>query len=119
MVLLDDSKGYDGPIEIAEKIYWVGFHEKVSNFHCNPYLIVEGERAVLIDAGSRPDFAVVMMKILQTGIAPEQIAALVYHHVDPDLCGSMSNMVDICNNPELLILSHADNNTFISYYIER
>lgn len=112
-------RGYDRPIEIADKIYWVGFHERLSNLHCNPYLVVAGDRAVLIDAGSRPDFAVVMMKILQTGIAPEQIAALIYHHVDPDLCGSMSNMVDISNNPELFILSHADNNTFISYYIER
>lgn len=112
-------KGYDRPIEIAEKIYWVGFHERRSNLHCNPYLLVEGDRAVLIDAGSRPDFALVMMKILQTGIAPEQISTLIYHHIDPDLCGSMANMVDICKNPNLVILSAPDNNMFLSYYIER
>jgi flavorubredoxin len=116
---LNDQKRYDRPIEIADKIYWIGFHEKLSNLHCNPYLIVEGDQAVVIDAGSRPDFAVVMMKILQTGIAPEQIAALIYHHIDPDLCGSLSNMVDICKNPELIVLSESDNNMFISYYIER
>jgi flavorubredoxin len=113
------EKSYDRPIEIAENIYWVGFHEITSNLHCNPYLIVEGDQAVLIDAGSRPDFAVVMMKILQTGISPEQIVALIYHHVDPDLCGSLSNMVDICANPELIVLSEPRNNIFISYYIER
>jgi flavorubredoxin len=113
------QQSYDRPIEIADKIYWVGFHEKESNFHCNPYLIVEGNQAVLIDPGSRPDFAVVMMKILQTGIAPEQITALIYHHIDPDLCGSMSNMIDICDNPKLAILSGSDNNKFLSYYIER
>ncbi|MEI8172513.1 MAG: MBL fold metallo-hydrolase [Deltaproteobacteria bacterium] len=116
---MNHEKSYDRPIEIAENIYWVGFHEKTSNFHCNPYLIVEGDRAVLIDAGSRPDFAVVMMKILQTGISPEQIVALIYHHVDPDLCGSLSNMIDICANPELIVLSEPQNNIFISYYIER
>jgi len=119
MSLMNDQKGYDRPIEIAERIYWVGFHEKRSNVRCNPYLMIEGDQAVLIDAGSRPDFAIVMMKILQTGIAPEQIAALIYHHVDPDLCGSMSNMVDICKNPELIVLSDPDNNIFLSYYIER
>lgn len=81
--------------------------------------MVAGERAVLIDAGSRPDFALVMMKILQTGIAPEQIATLIYHHIDPDLCGSMSNMADICKNPALIVLSDPDNNMFLSYYIER
>lgn len=112
-------KSYDRPIEIADHIYWVGFDEKLSNFHCNPYLVVEGDQAVLIDAGSRPDFAVVMMKILQTGISPDQIIALIYQHPDPDLCGSMSNMVDICANPELRILSEPDNNIFLSYYIER
>jgi flavorubredoxin len=116
---MDNLKGYDRPIEIAENIYWVGFDERRSNFHCNPYLVIEGDRAVLIDAGSRPDFAIVMMKILQTGIAPEQIEALIYHHIDPDLCGSMSNMVDICKNPGLIVLSDPDNNMFLSYYIER
>ena len=116
---MNHEKSYDRPIEIAENIYWVGFHERTSNFHCNPYLIVEGDQAVLIDAGSRPHFAVVMMKILQTGISPEQILALIYQHTDPDLCGSLSNMIDICANPELIVLSETQNNIFISYYIER
>jgi flavorubredoxin len=116
---INHQEGYDRPIEIAEKIYWVGFDEKRSNIHCNPYLIIEGNQAVLIDAGSRPDFALVMMKILQTGITPEQIAALIYHHYDPDLCGSLSNMVDICENPKLIVLSEPNNNVFLSYYIER
>jgi len=109
---------HNRPIEIADHIYWVGFHEPISNLHCNPYLIVEGEQAVLIDGGSRPDFAVVMMKILQAGISPEQIVALIYHHPDPDLCGSMPNMVDMCLNPDLRILSDRDNNAFLSFYLE-
>jgi flavorubredoxin len=116
---MNHQGSYNRPIEIADHVYWVGFHEKTTNLHCNPYLIIEGGQAVLIDAGSRPDFALVMMKILQTGISPEQIVALIYQHPDPDLCGSMSNMADICANPELRILSEQDNNIFISYYLER
>ncbi len=116
---MNNQNAYDRPIEIAENIYWVGFDEKTSNFHCNPYLVVEGDQAVLIDAGSRPDFPLVMLKILQTGISPEQIVALIYQHPDPDLCGSMANMADICTNPELRILSDPANNMFLSYYIER
>ncbi|MCG6535491.1 MAG: MBL fold metallo-hydrolase [Syntrophales bacterium LBB04] len=119
MSSINDWKGYGRPVEIAKGIFWVGFHDRRSNLHCNPYIIIGGDKAVLIDAGSRPDFAVVMMKILQTGIAPEQIAALIYHHFDPDLCGSMSNMVDICKNQELIVLSDTNNNIFLSYYIER
>jgi flavorubredoxin len=111
-------KEYGRPIKITEGIYWVGFYEEVTNLHCNPYLIVEGDKAVLIDAGSRPDFATVMMKILQTGIDPDDIAALIYQHFDPDLCGSMPNVVDMCENKDLRILSDASNNIFINYYIE-
>jgi len=115
----DVRNGYDRPVEVAKDIYWVGFHDKKSNLHCNPYLIVSGDEAVLIDGGSRPDFAVVMMKILQTGISPEQIKCLIYQHSDPDLCGSMPNMIDICKNPQLIVLSERNNNVFISYYIEK
>lgn len=114
-----NQESYNRPIEIADQVYWVGFHDKTTNLHCNPYLIIAGEQAVLIDAGSRPDFSVVMMKVLQTGISPEQIVSLIYQHPDPDLCGSMSNMVDICANPDLRILSETDNNIFISYYLEK
>ena len=110
---------YDRPVEIADHIFWVGFHDTTSNFHCNPYLIAERDQAVLIDAGSRPDFAVVMMKVLQTGISPDHIVALIYQHIDPDLCGSLSNMIDICTNPELKVLTDPQNHMFISYYIEK
>jgi flavorubredoxin len=118
MESMNHQKDYNRPVEIADHIYWVGFQTRLSDFHCNPYLIADGDQAVLIDAGSRPDFAAVMMKILQTGISPGQIVALVYHHPDPDLCGSMSNMVDICANPGLKILSDPVNNIFLSYYLE-
>ncbi len=110
---------YDRPVRIEEGIYWVGFFEEKTNLHCNPYLVVEGDEAVLIDAGSRPDFAVVMMKILQTGIDPKQIVALIYQHYDPDLCGSMPNMIDICGNENLRIISETTNKIFIKHYIER
>ncbi len=108
---------YDRPVQIADGIYWVGFYEESSNFHCNPYLIMDGDEAILIDGGSRPDFAEVMMKILQTGIRPEQIVALIYQHPDPDLCGSMPNMIDLCTNPDLAIFSNPMNHMFINYYI--
>jgi len=115
----NNLKEYDRPIKIADGIYWVGFYEESSNLHCNPYLVVEGDEAVLIDAGSRPDFATVMMKILQTGVDPDKIVTLIYQHFDPDLCGSMPNVVDMCRNKDLKILSEANNNIFINYYIDR
>ncbi len=117
--MMNQQLKYDRPISVAEGISWVGFYEEATNFHCNPYLVVQGDKVVVIDSGSRGDFAVVMMKILQAGINPKQISALIYQHSDPDLCGSVPNMVDICENDNLLILSDVDNNFFINYYLEK
>ena len=70
----------------------------------------------MIDGGSRPDFATVMMKILQTGIVPHQIKALLYQHYDPDLCGSIPNFENIIKRDDLKILSAQKNLMFISHY---
>lgn len=107
---------YNQPIEISEGIYWVGFYDENTGLHCNPYLIIDGDEAVLIDGGSRPDFPIVMMKILKTGLVPRSIKALIYQHYDPDLCGSILNLENIIDNPELKILSTSQNHMFISHY---
>jgi len=114
--MIQNAPDYSQPVEIAEGIYWVGFVDEKSSLHCNPYLIVDGTEAVLIDGGSRPDFSTVMMKILHTGIRPSQIKRLVYQHYDPDLCGSIPHLEEIIGGGELRIISHAENNGFIKHY---
>jgi flavorubredoxin len=104
------------PVQIAEGIYWVGYADEHRGLHCNPYLIIEGDEAVLIDGGSRDDFSNVMLKILRTGLTPSQIKVLIYQHYDPDLCGSLPQFESIINNDALRIISHEDNNVFINYY---
>lgn len=111
-----DDLDYLQPIEIAEGIYWVGFADANAGLYCNPYLVVDGEEAVLIDGGSRDDFSTVMLKILRTGIDPNKIQRLIYQHYDPDLCGNLPHFEAIINNTNLKIISHRDNNTFINYY---
>ncbi|MFZ5774476.1 MAG: MBL fold metallo-hydrolase [Thermodesulfobacteriota bacterium] len=113
---MEQERQYDRPIKIADGIFWVGFFEQESNLHCNPYLLTANGQAVVIDGGSRPDFAVVMTKILQTGIDPNTISHLIYQHYDPDLCGSIPHFIDTCENPDIQILSHPANNIFLRYY---
>jgi flavorubredoxin len=104
------------PVKIAEGIYWVGYADENRGLHCNPYLIIEGDEAVLIDGGNRDDFSTVMLKILRTGLEPSQITRLIYQHYDPDLCGSLPQLEAIINNDALRIISHTENNVFIHYY---
>ncbi len=110
---------YDHPIRVAEGIYWVGVHDPEEKLHCNAYLVVDGEQAMVIDSGSRPSFAGVMMKILEVGVHPDQITGLIYQHYDPDLCGSIPNFLDLCGNPGLRIYSYGSNNIFLRHYVER
>ncbi|MGI5935597.1 MAG: MBL fold metallo-hydrolase [Oscillospiraceae bacterium] len=104
------------PVRIADGIFWVGYADKYRGLHCNPYLIIEGDEAVLIDGGNRDDFSTVMLKTLRAGIEPSQIKRLIYQHYDPDLCGSLPQLEAIINSDELKIISHKENNVFINYY---
>ncbi len=103
-------------VEIADNIYWVGYTDHKSAMQCNPYLIIDGEEAVVIDGGSRPDFPTVMMKILSTGIAPSAISALIYQHYDPDLCGSVPHFEDIISRHDLKIIASKSDHMFIRHY---
>lgn len=111
-----DNLQYLNPIEIADGVYWVGFADAKAGLHCNPYLIVDGDEAVVIDSGSRDEFSSVMLKILRTGIDPSKIQRLIYQHYDPDLCGNIPHFEAIINNDNLKIISHKENNIFIKYY---
>ena len=111
-----DDIDLERSVEFAEGVYWVGYYDEQAGLHCNPYLIVDNDEALVIDGGSRPDFATVMMKILQTGIAPNQIKGLLYQHYDPDLCGSIPNFEDIIKRDDLRIISDSANLMFIRHY---
>ena len=76
------------PIEIAHQIYWVGVNMQEGGLHCNPYLIVAGDEAALVDPGSPLDFSYVLQNV--TTIVPlDKIRYIILHHQDPDLCASV------------------------------
>jgi len=74
--------------QIAEGIYWVGFHDNHLGLQCNPYLLVDQDEAVLIDPGSVLDFEYVLDNIKKI-IPLEHIKYVVLHHQDPDFCSSV------------------------------
>lgn len=106
---------YDEAIEVAPGIYWVGFYDKEAIFSCNPYLIVDGNEAVLIDGGSLGHFPFVARKVFSI-IEPQKISNLILHHMDPDLCAAMPLFQNIINRPDLKIISHHRAALLISYY---
>lgn len=107
----------DTPLEVGPGIFWLAERQSSYNLYCNPYLILDGSEAVVIDGASRPDFPAVMMKILQTGISPAAISGVVYQHYDADLCASIPHFESIIGRGDLKIVSHEDNMAFLRHYV--
>lgn len=101
------------PIEIAKNIYSVGGHDQNEFLQCNPYLIIDGEEAVLIDPGSVLDFEAVYRNV--TRLVPiENIKYVVLHHQDPDLCSSVPLFENM--GAKFQIVTHWRSQTLIKYY---
>lgn len=104
---------YDKPIEVAEGVYWVGYNMDAV-FRTNPYLIVDGDEAVLIDPGSSIDFFAVRSKVASI-ISPSKIKHIILHHQDPDLCGS-TRQFEIIIEEDIKIYNPLRSSFFVRFY---
>lgn len=72
-------------VEIKNQVYHIGDPSVFSGLDCNPFLLVEGDEAVLFDPGSQLDFDTVLAN-LKALVGLEKIKYIVLHHQDPDFC---------------------------------
>lgn len=101
------------PIEIAKNIYTVGGHDQNEFLQCNPYLIIDGDEAVLIDPGSVLDFEAVYRNV--TSLVPiENIKYVVLHHQDPDFCSSVPLFEKM--GAKFQVVTHWRTKTLVKYY---
>ncbi|MBP7174716.1 MAG: response regulator [Thermoclostridium sp.] len=99
--------------KIAEGIYWVGGHEHNGGLHCNPYLIIDEEEAVLIDPGSVLDFEYVYENVCSL-VPLEKIKYVILHHQDPDFCASVPLFEK--KGASFKIVTHWRTQTLVKYY---
>lgn len=99
--------------EIKEGIYWVGAANQKESLQCNPYLLIEGDEAVLFDPGSILDFEYVYENVTRL-IPLEKIKYIVLHHQDPDFCGSVPLFEQMGGN--FKIVTHWRAAMLIKYY---
>lgn len=111
------STGKESPFgvyEVAEGVYWVGFADWDAGFSNNPYLVVTGDEAVLIDPGSILHYHVVAKKVLSI-VQPEQIKAIIVQHQDPDLCASIPKFEALIEKPISVVVPPLAS-LFMPYY---
>lgn len=98
---------YDEAIAVTREIHWVGFDDEQAGLHCNPYLLLDQDQAVLFDPGSIPDFPMIMRKVIDL-TDPSSISHLVASHQDPDVCGNLAVVEDVIDRKDLRIVAHAN-----------
>ncbi len=106
-------KGAGKSIQIAEEIYWVGSKDQITGLHCNPYLIIDGDEAVLIDPGSAYDFETVYQNVIEL-VPIKNIKYVILHHQDPDFCSSVTLFEKKDLNAKIITFWRAE--LFIKYY---
>ena len=109
------SNPYSEVVEVARGIYWVGFHDPKELLHCNPYLLVDGEEAVLFDPGGVTDYSEVAEKVFSI-VEPAQIRYVVLHHQDPDLCASAPLLEEAIGHGQMKIVAHSRASVLVRYY---
>ena len=115
MINKDARQDYVEPVEVAKGVYWIGFYDAQAAFHCNPYLIVDGDEAVVIDPGSVLDYPKVASKIFSI-VSPRQVKHIILHHQDPDLCASVPFLEDHIGTPGPQLVTHSRASVLIRYY---
>ncbi|MDD5251192.1 MAG: MBL fold metallo-hydrolase [Patescibacteria group bacterium] len=112
---MKQNPDYDKAVEIADGVFWVGFYDPVAHFHCNPYLILTGEDAVLIDPGSNPHFPTVARKVASV-VKFDRIRYIIIHHQDPDLASNIPVFEKLINRPDLEVVTTFRASLLTSYY---
>lgn len=93
------------PIQLANRIWWVGHALENDKLQCHVYLIENGTDSVLIDPGSQLTFKYVLKKVEQI-IPFNHIRYFICHHQDPDITGALPLIDQLITREDASIISH-------------
>ncbi len=114
---MEDMIDPEKAIQIREGIYWLGWPDEDAGFSNNPYLILDGDEAVLVDPGSRLDehWAWVKKKI-ESIIPLDKITMIIVNHQDPDLVACIPLIEEIVGVNSFEIVTTDRTAIFLPYY---
>lgn len=103
-------------IDLGNGVFHLGVADRDNSFANIPYLIVDGDEAVLIDPGSaKPSFHEVVLKKIKQVVDPKKIKYLIVQHQDPDLCAALPLFEKICH-PEVKMMAPLEAQILIQHY---
>lgn len=103
------------PVAVTREIFWVGYYDKFAERHCNTYILLDNQEAILFDPGSIPYFPIIMGKIMEL-VEPKKISTIIVTHQDPDACGNLPVVEDVIERDNLKIITHSKTIHFLQHY---
>lgn len=102
-----------GDRDLGNGYYWVGTTMLQDDLRCNPYLLVDGDEAVLFDPGSVLDIQDVLANV-RAIVPAEKIRYVVVHHQDPDFVSGVPALYEA--GLQFDLVTHWRTWTLIRYY---
>ncbi|MGC4069381.1 MAG: methyl-accepting chemotaxis protein [Polyangiaceae bacterium] len=99
--------------DLGDGIHWVGVDTQDA-FRCNPYLIIDGEDAVLVDPGGLLTAEGVLARVAEL-IDLRQIRYIIGHHQDPDVISAVSYLKPLVD-PKCKIVCHSRMSVLIKHF---
>ena len=99
--------------DLGDGIHWVGVDTQDA-FRCNPYLIVDGDDAVLIDPGGLLTAQGVIARV--AGIVDlGQVRYIIGHHQDPDVISAVNYLRKLVH-PDCKVICHSRMSVLIKHF---
>ncbi|MBF0130542.1 MAG: diguanylate cyclase [Alphaproteobacteria bacterium] len=103
------------PIQLADRVWWVGHYLDGDPFQCHVYLIENGDRSVLIDPGSPLTFPHTLKKIER--IVPfAHIRTFICHHPDPDIVAALPAIDGMITRDDAVVVTHWRGEALMRHY---
>jgi methyl-accepting chemotaxis protein/glyoxylase-like metal-dependent hydrolase (beta-lactamase superfamily II) len=99
--------------DLGEGIFWVGVDTQDA-FRCNPYLIVDGDEAVLIDPGGLLTAQGVIARVSRV-VELSKIRYIIAHHQDPDVISAVSCLRKLVH-PKCAVVCHSRMSVLIKHF---
>ncbi|MCA9299007.1 MAG: hypothetical protein KDA28_08070 [Phycisphaerales bacterium] len=104
------------PFEVAPGVFHLGVKDEQNSWANIPYLVVEGDDAMVIDPGSaRPEFYSTVVRKIHEVVDPRTIRHLVVQHQDPDLCAALPLLEQLAS-PEVRIYTPVESLLLVQHY---
>jgi diguanylate cyclase (GGDEF)-like protein len=105
----------DRPVQLDERIWWVGHYQENDVFQCHVYLIEQGDQSVLLDPGSRLTFRHTLGKVEQI-IPFSHIRYFVCHHQDPDIAAALPLIDEMVSRDDAVLVTHWRARMLLKHY---